>query len=106
MTPDNSNLPGELSVVASLKIRPDRLEEFRDAACLAARETRAEPGCFLYEVHADPKDPETFVVIERWADAAAVDTHLALPHAQAFMALLPGFLAAPPEIRRFTPLKF
>ena len=102
----DTNLCGELAVVATLKIRADKLEDFRQAVAEAAVATREEPGCFLYEVHADPADPECFVLLERWADKAALDEHLALPHAKAFMTALPGCLAGPPQIRRFAPLKF
>ena len=103
---DNSNLPGELAVVANLKIRADKIDEFRERIGVVARATRDEPGCFLYEVQADPKDPESFVLLERWADAQALETHLALPHAKEFIAQMPGLLAGPPAMRRLAPLKF
>lgn len=102
----DSNLPGGLAVVANLKIRPDKLDEFRQAIGPVALETRQEPDCFLYELLSDPKDPESFVLLERWKDAEALKHHLTLPHAAAFMGLLPGFLAGPPEMRRLAPLKF
>lgn len=103
---EDTNLPGGLAVIANLRIRADKLDEFRKAIGPVVLATRGEPDCFLYECLADPKDPESFVLLERWANSAALQHHLTLPHAKEFMAQLAGLLAGPPQMQRFEPLKF
>jgi quinol monooxygenase YgiN len=55
----------------------------------------AERGCIAYEATVDlddvgpfqmPVGPETFVVVERWADLAALKAHAAAPHMAAYAA--------------------
>ena len=46
-------------------------------------------------------DPAVFVTVEQWADAAAVDAHMASPHVAAALAGAADLLAAAPDIRSF-----
>jgi quinol monooxygenase YgiN len=48
--------------------------------------TRSEPGCLVYELHRDPKDPAKFMFYERFRSQATLDEHLASPCFQAFVA--------------------
>lgn len=34
-----------------------------------------EPGCERFEVYHSTADPKVFILIERWADQAALDAH-------------------------------
>ncbi|WP_189052566.1 putative quinol monooxygenase [Aliidongia dinghuensis] len=102
----HENPSSELIILANLAIKPDALDAFTQAARDAALETRREAGCLRYEVHADAKHPEKIVISERWTDEAALNEHLKMPYAKAFIASLGQFLAAPPTIMRLAPLKF
>lgn len=94
----------ELAVLASLKIRSDKLEAFKSALAEVARATRSEPGCLMYEAYTDLKNPEAIVLAERWAGPEAMAEHLQMPHAKSFVASLSDYLSAPPEITRLSPL--
>ncbi|MSQ31631.1 MAG: antibiotic biosynthesis monooxygenase [Dehalococcoidia bacterium] len=39
---------------------------------------RKEPGCEQYSLFRDVEDSDRFVMVERWKDKAALDTHLNL----------------------------
>lgn len=66
--------------------------------------SRDEAGCMSYELFHNEDDPLEFVTVERWADQAAVDLHLASPHVAKAVALASELLAQPPLIHRFKPV--
>jgi quinol monooxygenase YgiN len=37
--------------------------------------SKLEPGCERFEVYQSKLDPLTFLLVERWADQAALDAH-------------------------------
>jgi quinol monooxygenase YgiN len=85
------------SVVATVKVKEDKLEEanafFKE---LAADVLANEPGTLAYVLHQRRDDPRTVVVYEKYESDEAFAVHgknLAAKGAQ-FMALLEG----PPEI--------
>ena len=85
------------SVVATVKVKQDKLEEataFLEE--LAAGVLANEPGTLAYVIHQRQDDPHTFVVYEKYESPEAFAVHgqnLASKGAE-FMALLDG----PPEI--------
>ena len=52
-----------------------------------AAKIRAEAGNERYEYFASLSDPETVLLIDRWADQAALDAHHASPMMQTIAAL-------------------
>ena len=58
--------------------------------------THAEEGCVVFAVHRVARDPDRFVLIERWASREALDEHLASPHLAAFRARGADIWAEPP----------
>ena len=48
---------------------------------------RKEPGNIRYEYYAPLNDPETILLIDAWADQAAIDAHHASPMMQTIAAL-------------------
>lgn len=78
-----------IHVIAFLHLRPGTraafLETFRDLTPLV----RAEPGCIEYSPAVDhapymgfqsPVSDDVVVVVEKWASAAALDTHIEAAH--------------------------
>jgi len=85
------------SVVATLKLKEDKLEEatafFKE---LAAGVLAEEPGTLAYVIHQRRDDPRTVIVYEKYESDEAFGVHgknLAAKGAE-FMALMDG----PPEI--------
>jgi quinol monooxygenase YgiN len=60
----------------------------------------AEAGCLAYQPHVTVGDPDRVVIIEEWADQAALDLHTTLPHYTQAGAALGAILAKPPLLRR------
>lgn len=57
--------------------------------------TRSEPGCVDYVLFELKESPGTFYMREAYKDKAALDSHMASPHLQAFLARSEDLLAEP-----------
>jgi len=85
------------SVVATLKVKEDKVEEAKGFLKQLAADTLAnEPGTLVYTVHQRKDDPTTFVFYEKYESDEAFATHSAnLKSAGAGFAAI---LAGPPQI--------
>ncbi|USI73767.1 putative quinol monooxygenase [Sphingomonas morindae] len=68
-----------LDLVATLVARPGQEDALADALRAIIPAVREEPGCLAYSMYVDRDDPRRIVMIERWADRAALDAHEAAP---------------------------
>jgi quinol monooxygenase YgiN len=59
-------------VVATITPLPEHRDEVRDALQAAVGPVHGEDGCELYALH---ENGDRFVMIERWASPAALQTH-------------------------------
>ena len=87
-----------IAVIAKIPIKEGKLNEavalFKGMMVHIAK----EEGTLLYTLNKDQSRPDTIVIIERYRDKAALDTHSKTPHFKEFSAKLPEFLAGKPEI--------
>ena len=75
-------------VIASIKVKPGMLPEYRKAVGVIVPLVREEKGCIEYipaiDIAADlpPQalDANTVTIIEKWESLAALRDHLAAPH--------------------------
>ena len=84
-------MPGqdqEVRVVATARLRPDKLAEFRKQAAAFVLATRREEGCIAYDMLASVTDPCALATIERWTSRGAAMSHLDAPGTLAFLAAL------------------
>ena len=64
------------SVVATLKVKEDKVEEARSFLKELASDTLAnEPGTLAYVIHQKKDDPTSFVVYEKYESDAAFALH-------------------------------
>ncbi len=77
-------------------IKPDQRERWLEVIRGNAARTRAEEGCEDYQVAEDLEAPNTFAIIERWANLEAVYRHFQNQFEE-LMAALGDVFAAPPE---------
>lgn len=91
-------------VVARITARPDTVTELRALLLTLLEPTRRESGCLRYILLHHSTDSTDFTFIEEWADAAALDAHLAAPQVHAALAQAPPLRAAAPDIRRYSRL--
>lgn len=89
-------------IVAHIPALPDKVDQVREVLSALLAPTRAEAGCLSYELLQNLEDPTDFTFVEEWASDEAIDSHMAGPHLQAALALMPGLLAGAPQIHRYT----
>ncbi len=92
------------TIIGTVTARPDTRDELLALLKAQVAPTRAEGGCINYDFHVDGADPCVFVFYENWADRAALDAHLAMPHLQPLFSQLDRLLACPVDIRPLTML--
>ena len=91
-----------IHVIAVITAKPGQRERVLRAFQANVPAVRAESGCIEYGATIDAPDapafqavfgPETFVVLEKWADMAALQAHAAAPHMAAYAAGVKDHLA-------------
>lgn len=88
-----------VTLVVTMAIKPEHDADFRRLAERSiAKVLASEPGTVLYTLHRHPTAANTYVWVERFADAAAMAAHSGTPHMAEAMSLLPGYLASKPEV--------
>lgn len=92
-----------IHVVALITTKPGMRETVLKAFRANVPAVRAEDGCIEYGPAIDAEGlgsfqarvgPDTFVVIEKWRDAAALKAHAAAPHMAAYAARVKDMIAS------------
>lgn len=91
-----------VTVIGTLKARPERRDELESILAAMVSPTRAEPGCINYDFHVDAADPCVFVFYENWRSDADLDAHMKMPHLQPLLSQVDDLLAEPVDVRRLT----
>src|SRR5665213_157279 len=91
-----------IGVVATLKVAEGKGGEFEAAFRDHAAVVKAnEPGNHLYRVFKSRKDADTYIVMEIYADQAALEAHGKSDHQRAFGPKVGPTLAGRPDIAFF-----
>jgi len=90
-------------VVARLTPVPERRDELVAAIAEAIPGVHEESGCLRYALHAEP-ETGLLMMVESWADRAALDAHLAGAPFKAMGERLAPLCAAPAELHILEPL--
>jgi quinol monooxygenase YgiN len=69
-------------LVVTFSALPGKGADFAQAFAPIVKETQQEPGCEQYELFRSLDDPDKLVLLERWTDAASLDTHLQVMRAR------------------------
>ncbi len=75
-----------LVAIATIHCQAQHAEQVGHALRALGAASRPEAGCLRYDLHVDLQRPERFVMLEEWADQAALDRHDATPHLRRFIA--------------------
>jgi len=87
-----------LAVVATVEVKAGKEKEFEGIMRgLAAKVRTDEPGCKLYVLHR-AKAARTYVVLERYNDQAAFQTHTQSAHFKAAAPKMMECLASPLKV--------
>lgn len=99
--PNPSNgvfMSNEVRLVVMINTQPGKGSQQLAAFQALAPKVRAEHGCLLYDLHPVVGNPDSFVLIEKWASKAALDAHHVAPHMVAAAQHNPSFRAGPATV--------
>jgi autoinducer 2-degrading protein len=82
-------------------VRPDRVEDFRQASFLNASESRREPGVVRFDVLQETEDASRFVLVEVFRSPAAAAAHRETPHYQRWRDTVNELMAEPRTNRKY-----
>jgi autoinducer 2-degrading protein len=91
-----------IGLVVSVRIKPERREEFLRAVEEDSRGSREdEPGCYRFDVLQDQQDENHYYFYEIYRDEDAVAAHRQAPHYQGWGQFVQsGGLQSPAEVTR------
>lgn len=93
-----------LDVVATIAVKPGRADAVVEIVAEFIDVVRAEDGCLRYDLFRVRRDPDTVVMVERWASKEALRAHGAADHFVAMSARLADELATAPSVRVLEPV--
>lgn len=74
-------------ISAGIELKPGAsLNEAQDGLRRLAEQTQSEPGCLLFEIRQNLKDPGKFTLWECWTDKQALADHFEAEHTKAYLA--------------------
>jgi quinol monooxygenase YgiN len=81
---------GEVNIVVTQRVLPGKESEYEALLRKTEAGTVAkDKGCLRYEWYRS-ETPQTYILLERWTDRAAVQAHPAAPHMLAIKEEIPG----------------
>jgi quinol monooxygenase YgiN len=92
-----------IHVIAVITAKPGQRDAILAAAKANTPAVLAEDGCIEYQQVVDAEGfgsfqtrigPDTFMVVEKWRDAAALKAHAAAPHMAAYSAKVKDLIAS------------
>lgn len=93
-----------IHVLARITVKPESVDAAHDVLTTLVNASRKEPGCIDYQLLQRADAPHVFQTVERWADQASIDTHMAAANVGAAIAAAGPMFAEPPEILTFNKL--
>ncbi len=91
-----------LIIIAGVfEVDPNEIDRARAALSAMADASSRDEGCLAYGFWVDPDVPHRFLAYEQWESPAAVDAHMATPHAAAFIEVLPKLGVRSSEVWRY-----
>jgi quinol monooxygenase YgiN len=85
-------------IVVKFPIKPDRAGDWEQLYTHYTHAVRAEEGCVFFEWSTSLEEPETYVLVEGFRDAAAGEAHVGTQAFRDFVAAAPDLVAAQPRI--------
>lgn len=76
----------QLTVIAHLVARPDKIEDTKAFLMSLIERTRSESGCVDYDLHQDNDNPAEFSFYENWTSREELDRHMEMPYLKELVA--------------------
>jgi quinol monooxygenase YgiN len=88
-TPAPASGPAPTTFVVKFKVKAGKNAAFEKAFLEMQKDVKAhEPGNINYDFYRDSTDPQLYVIVERYKDAAAITAHGKSDHGKKMMAAL------------------
>lgn len=91
-----------LIIHVHLRVKPEFVEQFREATLLNAQSSVQEPGIARFDVAQDNADPTQFVLVEAYRVAGAREQHRATAHYQLWRDTVEPMMAEPRSGTQYT----
>ncbi len=88
-------------IIGKVSVQPDKLEQFFSEVNKAIEATLREAGVSRYELVQSVGEPNTFLLIEEYADEAVLASHSETEHLKRLGAMLGTMLAGPPVVKKY-----
>lgn len=95
----------KLAVFATIKPKPEFLEDAKQAILAIIPETRSEAGCHTFSLHEDKTQHGNLYLYEIWDDAAALEAHYAMPYTKKVFTAYQEWLAEPVAVTKMSIVK-
>jgi (4S)-4-hydroxy-5-phosphonooxypentane-2,3-dione isomerase len=86
-------------LVVQIKVKDGAAMKFEQAFAKVGKESRKEKGNRAYDLNRSTKNPNEYLVYERWETLAALAAHLKTPHFLEAAAAIGDLGDGPPDIR-------
>lgn len=86
------------NIVERFEIKPSERQRFIQAAAQAIQDARQQPDNLVFDVYQVQKDDNTFVIYQRWSEAAAYENAQARPAAKTLNLTIKTSQASAPEV--------
>jgi quinol monooxygenase YgiN len=87
-------------LIVTFTALPGKGQDFARAFAPVIQDVLKEPGCEQYELFVSQSEPDKLVLLERWADEAALEAHSAANRARGPSPTAP-FRGGAPVLERF-----
>jgi quinol monooxygenase YgiN len=99
--PAASSGPAPTTFIVRFKIKPGRNADFEKIMTKLQGQLRSsEPGNIYYDLYLPAADSQTYVLIEHYKDADAIQAHGKDPNTQAMATAIKDLLDGPPAAER------
>jgi quinol monooxygenase YgiN len=95
-------MANQLTIVAHLHVRPEKLDEAKAFLLALVEGSRSEPDCIDYHLHQDNENPVEFTFYENWVSRDAWGRHMQLPALRELARRREEYFTAPTDIRFLT----
>ena len=93
-----------IEITVLFDVVPERLAATADAFGELCAATRQEEGALRFDAWRSEEHENVIVLVEEWADQAAIDLHMKEPYVADFLAKVEGAYVRPPYVHRLRPL--
>lgn len=87
-----------VNLIAQIEVKPGAEAQVAEELRRLVAPSRAEAGCVSYTAYRAEGSATSFVVVEKWESAEALDAHTETPHFRAFIAAIGDATAGPPTM--------